>query len=271
MTTHETKDPDGTSAVLRAQRIHLRHGRNLLLADVSLHVKAGTVHAILGPNGAGKTSLLRVLAGELQPDDGYIEYAGRQLSQWSAAQLAAVRAVLPQYSTLEFAFSVREVVALGRPMDSRREPQTEKSIIEDVLVAVQAERLAERNYLELSGGERARVQLARVLAQIWVTPASLPRCLLLDEPTAHLDIAHQHHCLRLARQLATQGMSVVAILHDPNLVLRYADTATLLEAGRVAAQGRTADVLNGETLSRVYGIRMRRVDFEDIPGIQVAD
>lgn len=269
--TITTAIADNALPVLQARQIHLRHDRNTLLADVSLQVKPGALHAILGPNGAGKTSLLRVLAGELHPSAGSVEYAGRPLHQWNTAQLARVRAVLPQHSTLGFAFSAREVVALGRPVGSRRDPHSEHRIVAEVLAAVQAEALAERSYLELSGGERARIHFARVLAQIWDAPSDFPRCLLLDEPTAHLDIAHQHHCLRLSRRLAAQGMAIVAIVHDPNLVLRYADTVTLLDTGRVVAQGVPADILRDDCLSRVYRIGMRLVDCAGLPGIRVAD
>ncbi|MEQ1438210.1 heme ABC transporter ATP-binding protein [Fontimonas sp. SYSU GA230001] len=231
-------------------------GGRALLRDVSLHVHSGEVHAVLGPNGAGKSTLLRLLSGELRAQAGTVECAGRALHAWSPRELARLRAVLPQRDQLGFGFTAAEVVHLGRLPCPDLPPEQERAIIDAALERTGAGHLRERRYTSLSGGERARVQLARVLAQIW-NPVDLgPRTLLLDEPTASLDLAHQHRCLRIAREFAAQGVAVVVVLHDPNLAMSYADTATLLCCGETIAQGTPQAVLSPERLSRIYGVEV---------------
>jgi iron complex transport system ATP-binding protein len=224
-----------------------------VLRGIDLRLQCGRVHAVLGPNGAGKSTLLRLLSGELAPDSGSLWFNGRALSQWSARRLAQLRAVLPQREQLGFGFCAEEVVGLGRYPALKHSAAQEQSIIDAALQATATSHLRGRRYPELSGGERARVQLARVLAQIWTPDAHCGRMLLLDEPTASLDLAHQHYCLQLVRQFATSGAAVLIILHDPNLVADYADDVTLLCGGEVLAQGAPGEVLQSQTLERMYG------------------
>ena len=239
---------------LAAHQLTYRTGRTRLLQDVSLQLEPGRLHAVLGPNGAGKSTLLKLLAGDLKPHTGGITLNGRDLQSWSMLERARQRAVLPQSEGLRFAFSVEQVVALGRLPCLRHNPDHEAGIVRAALSAADAGHLAQRAYPSLSGGERARVQLARVLAQIWEPALPGGRYLLLDEPTASQDLAHQHACLKLVRKFSTQGVGVLTILHDPNLALRYADDVTLLCCGEVLAQGTPAQVLTPDHLRRAYGI-----------------
>ncbi len=228
-----------------------------LLDDVSLQAQPGELHAILGPNGAGKSSLLRVLSGEWKPSDGDVTFCKRPLVDWPLQELARWRAVLPQQESLRFTFKVHEVVALGRLPHKGQESScvSTEAIVDAALGLAGVAHLSLREYPTLSGGERARVQLARVLAQIWeAPPPPASRYLLLDEPTANLDLAHQHHCMRVARDLSRSGIAVLAVLHDPNLVLNYADRVTVLCCGQQLASGAPAEVLNPELLSQVYGL-----------------
>lgn len=231
-------------------------GRRRLLDAVSLQLEPGTVQVLLGPNGAGKSTLLGVLAGDLRPLSGRATLDGRGLADWPAADLARRRAVMMQRDELRFPFSVDEVVALGRlPWQRREQSPGERAVIAAALAEAGAGALAGRRYLELSGGERARVQLARALAQIRADDGDpAPRYLLLDEPTASLDFAYQHHVLKSLRRLADRGVGVLAILQDPNLALRHADRVSLLANGQLIASGLPADVLDTERLSRVYGL-----------------
>ena len=229
-------------------------GGQALLRKASIRIQAGEVHAILGPNGAGKSTLLKLLAGELRGTRGELSLDGRPLPQWTPAALARRRAVLPQDEQLGFGFLVEEVVALGRLPCPRHAPPREQELLREALAAAGVAGLWGRRYTGLSGGERRRVQLARVLAQVWEPLAEGPRYLLLDEPTASLDLAHQHACLGTARRFAAQGNGVAVVLHDPNLALAHADRVTLLRGGEVAAAGRPGDVLQAETLHRVFGI-----------------
>ncbi|HSW12708.1 MAG TPA: heme ABC transporter ATP-binding protein [Solimonas sp.] len=225
-----------------------------LLRDTSLRIDPGSVHAILGPNGAGKSTLLKLLAGELRPVSGQVQLDGRSLMQWPAAELARRRAVLPQDEQLGFGFLVEEVVALGRLPCPRHPPQQELQLQREVLQAAGALHLWGRRYTSLSGGERRRVQWARVLAQVWEPIGEQPRYLLLDEPTANLDLAHQHACLATARDFATRGNGVAVVLHDPNLALVHADFVSLLCQGQLVASGTPKEVLTAENLRQVYGI-----------------
>ncbi len=234
-----------------------RDGRRLL-DDVSLRLAPGQLHVLLGANGAGKSTLLRLLAGELRPNRGTVELNGRALRNWTPRECACQRAVMSQFDALQADFQVADVVALGRYPCWRQTVGEEAAVIDAALSAVDAGSLAARSYLSLSGGERRRVQLARSLAQLGgplpPTLGNLPRYLLLDEPTAGLDLAHRHAALKLARALAAEGLGVLAILHDPDLAMRYADQITLLSAGRVLAQGSPQQTLTTATLAAAYSI-----------------
>jgi ABC-type hemin transport system ATPase subunit len=182
--------------MLAAHHVTLRVGRKALLNDVSLAFNPGEVLALIGPNGAGKSTLLKAVAGELTPTTGVVELEQKPLAAWSLQERARRRAVLPQHSMLDFPFTVLEVVLLGRSPHGGGASVHDHYIARQALAAVEAAHLEQRLYPTLSGGERQRVQLARVLAQIWEPlPDGTARYLLLDEPTASLDLAHQHATL----------------------------------------------------------------------------
>jgi iron complex transport system ATP-binding protein len=242
---------------LAASGISVRAGGQTLIEDASLTALPGRVHALLGANGAGKSTLLHALAGAIAPVNGTITINGRALAHCPRWNLARLRALLPQQDALRFAFRAEEIVALGTHPAADRRPATIRARVAEALARAGATELARRRYTELSGGERARVQFARVIAQLIDPAAPAPRYLLLDEPTAHLDLAHQHACLAQLRQLAADGIGVLVVLHDPNLALRYADDATLLRGGRVLAQGHAAQALRAETLETAYGLQLR--------------
>lgn len=241
---------------LDAENLSYSAGGRQLLEGVSLRLQAGEVHAVIGPNGAGKSMLLKLLAGDLKPQSGSISLNGKALKDWSAGARARCRAVLPQSESLRFGFTAEQVVQLGRMPCKHHRPEREREIVHAALRTTGVERLAQRKYPTLSGGERSRVQFARVLAQIWEPVELGDRYLLLDEPTASLDLAHQHACLTTARQFATQGVGVLAVLHDPNLALTYADQVNLLCCGQLIAAGPPESVLTPQNLERVYGVKI---------------
>jgi iron complex transport system ATP-binding protein len=205
-------------------------------------------------NSAGKSSLLKILAGDLAPDGGRIELAGRPLPDWPLPELARRRAVLPQDSRLAFPFSALEVVLMGRfphhgGYPARRDIRLARNVMEDLDVA----HLQDRPYPTLSGGERARVQLGRALRQIMVSGVPEPRALLLDEPTASLDLAHQHTALAAARRFAREeGGAACAVLHDLNLAGQYADRIAVLAEGRIVASGAPETVLTEAIIGRAF-------------------
>ncbi|MGE5145493.1 MAG: heme ABC transporter ATP-binding protein [Candidatus Eiseniibacteriota bacterium] len=236
--------------------VTFRVGASALVDDATIAVRPGEVLALLGPNGAGKSTLLRLLSGDATPSAGAVRMAGRPLAAWTRHEAARVRAVLPQSSTLEFAFTAFEVALMGRfPHDGRGESRACRAIAEAALDETGAWPLRDRLYPTLSGGEQQRVQLARVLAQIWEPPADgAPRYLLLDEPTSSLDLAHQHETLAVARRLAGQGVGVVAVLHDLNLAALYADRVALMAGGRLGTPGTPKAVFSAEAIERVFGV-----------------
>jgi len=239
--------------------------RRELLNGVSLSVEPGTVHALLGPNGAGKTTLLRLLAGDSCPSKGNITFDGRPLAHESAHALARRRAVMTQSDTLRFAFTAAEVVALGRLPFATAGSDEEQRVVAAALAATGSAALAARSYLALSGGERTRVRLARALAQVWEqfesgVGQSAPRYLLLDEPAAYLDLGHQHLALRLLRRFAAAGGGALVTLHDPNLALAYADTASVICNGVIAASGPASAVLTPATLAPIFGMNAQRIE-----------
>jgi iron complex transport system ATP-binding protein len=239
--------------MLRTHNLQIRRGRKIVLTDITLELKSGEVLGVLGPNGAGKSTLLGALCGELQADHGSVRLDERELSDWTGALRAQRLAVLPQVSTLDFAFRVEEVVGMGRlPHQSGRVRDDE--IVAAALRAADAGHLSGRSYLALSGGERQRVHLARVLAQLW--PGEAGQTLLLDEPTSMLDPLHQHTTLQAVREFADRGAAVLVILHDLNLAARYCDRLLLLEGGRPVALDTPQQVLRPEPLKAVFGLEV---------------
>ena len=232
-----------------------------VLDDVTLDVLPGQVLALVGPNGAGKSTLLSVLSGERRPDAGVVELDGADIHAYSTADLAQRRSVLTQENALSFPFRVIEVITMGRaPWIRSADLAADSAIIASAASRADVEHLANRRFTELSGGERARVSLARVLAQD--TPV-----VFLDEPTAALDLRHQEDVLRLARDLAAEGKAVVVVVHDLSLAGAVADRIALLSAGRLVALGEPAAVLTAEAISEVYGLAVRVVDIDGRPHI----
>lgn len=252
--------------VLQASEISCRAGIINLLHPMSMQLKAGEVTAIVGPNGAGKSTLLSLLSGQRKSGGaGTVNVNNRNINDYSAAELARFRAVLPQDTAVAFDYTVQDIVELGRFPHTRKPSADEAGIVQAAMRATRVDSLAHRVIHSLSGGERARAQLARVLAQIWEpTPGGSARWLLLDEPTAALDLSHQHDVLRLIRQWALQqGVGVVAVLHDLNLALRYAHSVVVLDQGRLCRHGPAAPILTSESVSQIWRVNAREVTDTD--------
>ncbi|PXA99009.1 heme ABC transporter ATP-binding protein [Nostoc sp. 3335mG] len=233
-------------------------GLRTILEGVSLSAPAGKLTAIIGPNGSGKSTLLKALCRD-HPYTGVVSIDGRDIARMSPVEIAGLRAVLPQSSSLPFPFTVREVVAMGltagRPGVDRR---TLRHLPEDALARVDLAGFGGRFYGELSGGEQQRVQLARVLCQVWEPVLDgVPRYLFLDEPVSSLDIKHQLMIMDIARQFARQGGGVIAVLHDLNLTALYADAILALRDGHVVASGRPDAVLTDRVLEKVFDVPLR--------------
>ncbi len=227
-----------------------------VLVQLQAHIAPGRLTAIVGPNGAGKSSLLATLTGQWKPHAGRVLLDGKPLFAWPMAALAQRRAMMMQDGAVAFDFSVQEIVELGRYAHRLAPSQDEAGIIAAALAATDMQAFAGRSVRTLSGGERARAHLARVLAQIWEAPPSgADRWLLLDEPTAAMDLAWQHRCMALLQRWASeQGVGVITVVHDVNLALRYADDVLLVHSGG-SQHGPTANVLTPQCMTEVWGVQ----------------
>lgn len=235
------------SASLVAHGVSVVRGGVLLLDGVDVSVTAGEFVAVLGPNGAGKSTLLGALAGDFPLSSGSVSINDKEISTLAPHELARLRAVLPQQIVISFPFTVREVVAMGRnPWLDERDDEC----IDAAMRRLNVESMRGRTYQTLSVGEQARVSMARVLAQD--TPI-----LLLDEPTAVLDIGQQERFLAVARSLVDEGRGVIAVLHDLNVAMRFATRVVVLHEGRCVASGDPREVLTPSLLSNVYHQKIR--------------
>ncbi|MEN0002432.1 MAG: heme ABC transporter ATP-binding protein [Pseudomonadota bacterium] len=241
--------------MLEASDINIFLGRHHIVKDVSLRAEPGSFVAIIGPNGSGKTTLLRALTAEI-PFNGKATMNGIDIGFAPARELATWRGVLPQSARLSFPFTVHEVVRLGLTMGVH-EPARDAARVAQALEAVDLSGFAGRFYQELSGGEAQRVQLARVLAQVWEPVfEGRPRYLFLDEPISSLDIKHQVQILSLALDYARAGGCVIAVLHDLNLAAHFADQVHLMSGGTLHASGTSRDVMTKANLEAVYDCPM---------------
>ncbi|RCS24283.1 heme ABC transporter ATP-binding protein [Phyllobacterium salinisoli] len=239
--------------MIKAENLSVAIGKKPIIENVDFTARPGELTAIVGPNGSGKTTLLRALSGEL-PSAGRISINGKQFEALKPWQMAALRAVLPQSTSLAFPYTVREIVRLGLTSGYSGAGSGEiESLPDRALSMVDLAGFGGRFYQELSGGEQQRVQLARVLCQVWHPVLDgEPRYLFLDEPVSSLDIKHQLIIMRIARSFAESGGGVIAILHDLNLTAMFADNVVMMHRGRVDAAGNPRDMLSDDRILRVY-------------------
>jgi iron complex transport system ATP-binding protein len=243
-------------ALLVADRAGFRIGDRAIVQDATLGLMPATVSVIIGPNGAGKSTLLRLLTGEARPTSGSVRLDGEPLAAIPPWRLACRRAVMMQAARLAFPFRAHEVVALGAAGVGRALRRAAlDGLVASALDAADAAHLAGRDYQTLSGGEQQRVQFARALAQLVAgRSAEQQQVLFLDEPVSSLDLRHQLALLDAARDLAAGGTAVLAVLHDLNLALAYADHLIVMDAGRIVAQGEPAAVIGDALLRGVFGV-----------------
>ncbi|OCH49367.1 heme ABC transporter ATP-binding protein [Aliivibrio fischeri] len=237
-----------SSLAISANNISYRIGSKIILDDINLELRCGEVTTLLGPNGAGKSTLLKLLCDEITSFND-IRYFGKAKDQWDGNELAKRLGVLPQHSTLSFAFNVNEVVELGRlPLSLSN--QALREITSNMMQKTGISHLAKRAYPSLSGGEKQRVHLARVLTQV---SQHQQKIVMLDEPTSALDLSHQHNTLKLARELASEGAAVIVVLHDLNLAAQYSDRVIVLQDGKLQADGAPWEAITSEMIENVYG------------------
>jgi len=239
--------------------------RGPVVDGVSLRLGRGEVLAILGPNGAGKTTLLHILLGILKAQSGEIWLDGRELSTCTRSEISRAVGLAPQFEHVAFEYSVEEYVLMGRaPHLGMLElpTQDDDTLAVDALDQLGLLALRHRSMLELSGGERQMVVLARALAQ-------QARLLLMDEPLAHLDLSNKGRILAVIRRLSEAGVAVVFTTHEPDMVQGVAHRVLLMREGQVVASGQTEAVLTSETLSQTYGVPIRVIHVEGVPLVRL--
>lgn len=237
-----------STLAISAKNISYYIGAKMILDNINLNLHCGEVTTLLGPNGAGKSTLLKLLCNEISSFND-ICYFGKTKDQWNGNELAKRLGVLPQHSTLSFAFNVHEVVELGGlPLELSN--QDLHKITNEMMNKTDINHLVNRLYPSLSGGEKQRVHLARVLTQV---SQHQQKIVMLDEPTSALDLAHQHKTLRLARELANEGAAVIVVLHDLNLAAQYSDRVIVLQDGKLQVDGTPWKAITSEMIEKVYG------------------
>ena len=242
--------------MLTATNLVYRAGRRVLIDIVSASFEPAKLHLVIGPNGAGKSTLIRLLAGLLRPGEGQVLYDGHDVAHRKERELARCRAVLSQAVEVAFSLSVRELVLMGRyPHFTARPGASDLQVCEEVMQFFDVTGMADRSYGTLSGGEKQRVQFARVLAQIWRPLDGATRILFLDEPLTFLDIRHQIDFMEKVRIVASQkDVVAVGVVHDLNLAAQFADRLLLLHDGRILADGATRDVLTEDHLRTAFAV-----------------
>ena len=247
----------GFGSDIKIKNLHFGYGKNIIIRDINLEIKPGTFLSIIGPNGSGKSTLLKNISKSVLPQKGYIELDATNLLLMKPRQIAQKMAVVPQDTVIDFSFSVYETVLMGRtPFLGRFENEGVKdfALARWAMEITNTWHLKDRSVTEISGGERQRVVVARALAQE-------PRVILLDEPTAHLDIQHQVELLELLRSLnSTTGLTVVAVLHDLNLAAQFSERVILMDNGEIFAEGSPDNVLTPANIRKVYSMEVAITD-----------
>ena len=242
--------------MLKTTNISCHIGHKQILSDVSAEFHPGEFNMILGPNGSGKSTFLKIFCGEWTGYTGHISYNETDLHKIKKEELARQRAVMSQQPDLSFPLTVDEVVMMGRyPHFAFNPGKKDKQICEEVMNRMNLQSFRERNYLTLSGGEKQRVQYARVLVQIWEHSADHLKYLILDEPLTSLDISYQHEFLEIAKDLLKENTVLIAIIHDINLAIQYADKLFFLKEGKLVSSGSTLHVITEKLIEDVFGVK----------------
>ena len=253
--------------LLEIKSISFKIREKLILNDISLDVKSGDMVSIIGPNGSGKTTMLKAISNELNISDGEIIFNKKNISNWDIGDLANEKSVLSQSSNLVFPFTVIDIVKMGRfPIKNKGNQNQENNLCEKILDIFDLTDYVNQNYITLSGGEKQRVQLARVVAQIWSEDYS-EKILLLDEPTSYLDIKHQYLLFNFLKTLNEKGLTIMMVLHDLNHALSNSNKVAVLKDSQLISYGDTKKVITENLINKVFEIDLKLINYEgnDVP------
>jgi iron complex transport system ATP-binding protein len=242
--------------MLRAKNISYRIDKKYLLQETSVEFEPGVFHVIMGANGAGKSTLLKLLAGEIKPSTGEIFLDDTSLNHLSKKKLATRRAVLSQHYHISFPITVKDIVMMGRyPYYSNNPSRHDQQICTRAMETMDVLEFEDRDYNSLSGGEAQKAQMSRVLAQIWESTQGEKKILFLDEPVSHLDVKYQQQLLNAAKELCKNNTTVIAILHDINLAIAFADRILFMKQGRIVNDTRQLNEVSTEIIMDVFGVK----------------
>jgi len=247
--------------MLRTENISFSVGKKQILKNVSATFLPGEFNMILGPNGSGKSSFLKIFSGEINKYQGTVLYDDKKIKELRKEELAKKRAVMSQQADLGFPLLVEEVVMMGRyPHFTFNPNKKDITICNEVIERMNLVGFKDRNYLTLSGGEKQRVQYARVLAQVWEKPIDGYRYLFLDEPLNSLDISYQHEFLQAAIELIKDHTVLIAVMHDINLAAHYADNLFFLKEGELVVHGKPKEILTEDIIEKVFNIKTKVIE-----------
>ena len=244
---------------LNLESISLKLDNRQILKDVSLEINEGEIVSVIGPNGAGKSTLLNVLTGDINPDSGEIFYDNKQLKQISIQERAFTRSVMSQMQTLVFNFSVKDVIEMGWLQRGNSDFSNNFSMaFKNVTKECNVHNLIHRKFNSLSGGEQRRVHFARTLLQLWrPSESNDPRYLLLDEPTANLDLSSEMLLMNILKKRASLNVGILVILHDLNLASHFADKIAIIKDGEIMAFGEPEKIMEDAFLTSIYDVPIK--------------
>ena len=229
--------------------------------NINFNINLGEIVSIIGPNGSGKTTLLRLISGDIVPSYGNIELRKKNLNKYDPKEISTMRAVLPQNSYISFPFTVNEIIQMGR-FPHPENYKLDKTIVDDLIKTFDLYEFLERDFTSLSGGEKQRVQLARVFAQIWSEDNYNGKLLVLDEPTSFLDIKHQLDFFEIINDFKNNGLTIIMVLHDINHASSFSDKIGMMKKTELIYFGDTKDVINSQNLNDVFDINLKLINID---------
>ena len=248
--------------LLEIKSIFFKIKDKVILDDISLHVESGDMVSIIGPNGSGKTTMLKAISNEISITYGEINFINKNISDWDLNDFANKKAVLSQSNNLVFPFSVIDIVKMGRfPLKKKGNQIEENNLCKKILNIFDLDDYVNQNYITLSGGEKQRVQLARVIAQIWSDDYS-KKILILDEPTSYLDIKHQHLLFQFLKELNKKGLTIIMVLHDLNHALLNSNKIVVLKDSKLISFGETKNIITEELIKKVFEIDLKLINYK---------
>ena len=249
--------------LIKLDSVNYSINNKLLIEDISFSVNNGDMVSIIGPNGSGKSTLIKLITGELSVTSGNVFFNNIKIDDWSSSELAYYRSVLPQSNYLAFPFSVLDIVKMGRYPIKDSTGSENELICKKILDAFDLSSHIDQNYMTLSGGEKQRVQLARVFSQIWSDNNYDNRVLIIDEPTSYLDINHQCCLFDFLKSMNKKGLTIVMVLHDLNQAIINSNKIIMLKQAKLVSYERTNKIIDTEKLEEVFDVKLKLIKNEE--------